>query len=386
MFGLHVSLKRSRTVAIADIGSASAAVGILLAHRSGPSIFLNTHRSFITQEKRAKEHSVVGIAGALKDATDICLKAYRARAEKVAAPTELFAFLRAPWSASTVTNISESYADPMLVTDSIMNAFAKKAVAASGGALSSNLMEATLLRTEINGYQTQKPLGKTARSLLISALISTANEKMKNSAAETLRADFPVLTPQWRSHTRAILTVLREYPAHLRHCLIVDIASEGTSAIVMRDGIIDSQTAFENGVHSILHKLNSNALPDETLGLINMLEHEQCSAEECDVLRGAMGVAEQELVRMYGEEFGKLAMKKKLPNDLLLFVHADLVPWLSRVFSRIDFSQFTATSQPFAVHALAIKDLLTWIQSDTGVAPDVSLALAGALVHIEARE
>jgi hypothetical protein len=90
------------------------------------------------------------------------------------------------------------------------------------------------------------------------------------------------------------------------------------------------------------------------------------------------------MVREFGEQLAGLAGKSRLPQDLLLFVHPDLAPWLSRFFSRLDFSQFTVPLKPFSVVELSSKDMAEWIEID-GASPDISLLLASSLVHIESR-
>jgi hypothetical protein len=116
-----------------------------------------------------------------------------------------------------------------------------------------------------------------------------------------------------------------------------------------------------------------------------MLEREQCSGDACDAMKKNMEKVEMEMVREFGEQLAQLAGKTRLPQDLLLFVHPDLVAWLARFFSRLDFSQFTVPLQPFIVSELATKDLQEWIEIDSAK-PDISLLLASSLVHIEARE
>ena len=260
-----------------------------------------------------------------------------------------------------------------------IDALAKEAVSAK-----QKMLEAMVLRVEVNGYATPDAAGKSGHLVSLFALVSTVDEELQKSAQEYVQKAFPHQKPIWRSHTRALLSCVREHPKHPRNSVVIDISSEGTSILVMRDGILDSQASFDFGVHAILEKLAQNSLPEETLGLLRMLEREQCSGDACEVLKKNMEKTEQEMVRTFGEQLAGLAGKLRLPQDLLLFVHPDLVPWLARFFSRLDFAQFTVTLQPFVVAELATKDVQDWIQIESS-APDISLLLAASLVHIEAR-
>jgi hypothetical protein len=239
------------------------------------------------------------------------------------------------------------------------------------------------LRVEVNGYATADAVGKSGHLVSLFALISTVDEELQKGALSYVEKAFPHLKPLWRSHTRALLTCVREHPEHPRNCVVIDISSEGSSILSMRDGILESQSSFDTGVHTILEKLGKNALPEETLGLIRMLEREQCAGDACDALRKSMEKVEQDLVRSFGEQLAELAGKSRLAQNLLLFVHPDLVPWLARFFSRLDFAQFTVPLKPFLVSELATKDMQEWIAIDSAK-PDISLLLAASLVHIEA--
>ena len=80
---------------------------------------------------------------------------------------------------------------------------------------------------------------------------------------------------------------------------------------------------------------------------------------------------------------GAIAGGRRLPNDLVLAVQPDLAPWLSQFFSRIDFTQFTKTAQPFEIQLLTPEKLNRLVAFDTGVLPDAAFAVGGALVNIE---
>ena len=93
-----------------------------------------------------------------------------------------------------------------------------------------------------------------------------------------------------------------------------------------------------------------------------------------------MAEAEPEFAKRFGGAFATLAAKRKLANTLVLFAHPDMAEWMRHFFSRLDFTQFTQTSQPF--------DVITYGVGESGVdygGMHPSLILAGELVNIESR-
>jgi len=381
MFGLHFGRDRLRRAAIVDVGSSSAAVGILEMDGLEKSKLVAVHRSFIPYEKRTKEQFAARMGGAIEEAAQKTVQALAARNDKRPPRiSELYVFFRAPWIDAQVLRLTQRFQTETKVTKDHIDNLEKQAVNAK-----QKMLEAVVLREEVNGYATQSAVGKSGHLVSLYALVSTVDDELQKGVAQYVEKAFPHLKPIWRSHTRALLTCVREHPTHPRNCLTIDISSEGSQFLVIRDGILEASASFDVGVHSILERLAKNALPEETLGLMRMLEREQCVGEACDLLKGNMEKLEQDLVREFGEQLAQLSGKARLPQDLLLFVHPDMAPWLARFFSRLDFSQFTIPLQPFAVTELSSKDLQQWIQIDSA-APDISLLLAASLVHIEAHQ
>jgi hypothetical protein len=380
MFGLTLGRDKFKRVAIVDVGSASAAVGVMDVSKEGKSKLVAAHRSFIPYEKRTKEQFAARMGSAIEEASTKAMQALAARKDKSTAKvSDAYVFFRAPWIDAQVERLSKDFGEETKITREHIDTLAKQALSSQ-----QKLLEAMVLRVELNGYATPDAVGQTAHLVTLFALVSTVDPDLQASALQYVQKALPHLSPTWRSHTRALLSWVREHPKHPRNCVIIDISSEGSSMLVIRDGILDSQVTFDFGVHAMLEKLSQNALPEETLGLLRMLEREQCSGDACDTLRKNMEKIEQEMVRTFGEQLAALSAKARLPQELLLFVHPDISPWLMRFFSRLDFAQFTVPLQPFAVSELASKEMQDWIEIDSAQ-PDISLLLAASLVHIESR-
>ncbi len=86
---------------------------------------------------------------------------------------------------------------------------------------------------------------------------------------------------------------------------------------------------------------------------------------------------------MFGETLGACAAARRLPTNLILCAHPDVAPWLSKFFSRIDFSQFTVTAQPFSVTVLDPALLAEIVRPEPGVVLDSGLAIGCGFVNIE---
>ena len=115
-----------------------------------------------------------------------------------------------------------------------------------------------------------------------------------------------------------------------------------------------------------------------------MAAHDHCEDKACEDIKNGMARAEQELIRIFGEAMARLATSRRLPNKLVLAVESDMADWLSHFFSRIDFTQFTVTTQPFSVEVLSAENLKNLVTaSDSGKNVDSGLLVAAAFVNSE---
>ncbi|MDO8514089.1 MAG: hypothetical protein Q7S50_00935 [bacterium] len=384
MFGTHLGRGRGKIVAVADIGSGSAAVAILALHPRAPATVLAATRAILPIEERTQEALIAGIGEQLVKAAGEAQKQYAAMNPKGVKPVRaLYCIIRAPWSRSQTALSGTAFKEETTITEQMVSGLAQQAIATVKELDPQNFFETSVTRVELNGYPTGEPIGKRAREIRISTLVSDCNPRIRAEVESSLQSVFPHLSPVFRSSTRALVSVLRELPQRERDYFIVDMASEGTSLIAVRDGVPAEHISISEGVRTILNRISDTGLPEETLSLIRMLAREECSTTACETIQRSLGLLEPELVRVFGEAMSTCAKEMRLPNALLLIAHPDVSPWLSKFFSRIDFAQFTMTTQPFIVGTIDIPDLAHLVKPHNGVARDSALALGCALVNME---
>jgi hypothetical protein len=384
MWGMPVSKSKKRIVAVADIGSESAAVAIVQLGISEKSIILASHRTYLSHADRDIRQTSTSVLTALKEAGTKTLAQFATLKNKNAQPPrDLYVCMRAPWSHSATRQVYMTFPKTERITAKTLENLSKEALSAEKDINTERLLEASLTRIEINGYPTAAPIGKEGTSIRATILLSDINPELKKSAEDSLASIFPSLKPVWRSHIRALMTLLRERPGDSSDSVILDIATDSCSALVVRDGVIAEQADAREGTKSILSRISAGGMPEETLSLMKMVEQDMCTSPQCDILRENLGKAELELVRVFAEPLSVLASQGRLPTRFLLFTISEIAPWLARFFSRIDFSQFTTTAQPFTPTVIGVNDMKSLIEANPGVTIDTSLALACALVHIE---
>ncbi len=373
MFGRD---SRQKIIAIVDIGSTSAGVCVLSVGEKAHTITLQ--RESLPLEERSLDASLSGVLKCVEAAGERALKEYAAAKLGGAHISSVYAIVGAPWSHSIAAHAERKFKTDSMITDSLIKNLATEALNSQKDVDTKNVFEASVVRVKLNGYPTSKPVGKRASAVELYVLASDCDASAKSGIQELLAKLFPSAPLVWRSSARAILSVVRERD-HSDTCLIADVSAEASDFIVVRKGVLSERLTIREGALSILLAFGNGRPPEEILSLLEMLESEKCEGEACETLKGAIAKAEPGLVRTFGEAMATLASARRLPNDLLLLAPVHLEPWLSAFFSRIDFSQFTITTQPFNVVAPPTPS----VAGDSRILDDPGLSIASALVNLE---
>lgn len=385
MFSFRLSGKRRGGVfAVADIASGSAGVAIIETRPHGPARMLAAHRSALSLEERSPEATISGVLAELEKAAQKSLEQYSAHTEKAQSHVSAaYAIIRAPWSHSRAIRKSRAFETEIKVEESLIAELAQEALKEAGEAHTSEVFETSVVRVQLNGYPTAHPVAKSAHHAEVAVLVSDCDPKIRSGVSEILSKIFACPPPTLRSGTRALLTVLRENTLLPKECFVVNMTSHGTSFVAVRKGIVAETITIPEGSRSIIGRVASGKMPEETLSLLRLVALDQCENTACESVLQALAQAEPALVKTFGEAMMKVSSARRLPNTLVLSAHEDLAPWLAHFLSKIDFSQFTMTTRPFSVRVLTKDDLSGIVAPVAPAQPDIGLIVASALVNIE---
>ncbi|OGG53225.1 hypothetical protein A3H16_02545 [Candidatus Kaiserbacteria bacterium RIFCSPLOWO2_12_FULL_53_8] len=386
MFSIHLGGKHEKVIAVADIGSGSAGFAVLAVRATGPATILAADRSILGIEERTKEQLIVGIGQMLSDVGTKVLKSYTesAAGKKLGPPQQVYCIIRAPWARSFSANAEIIFPQEQVITKKMIGDLAKEALAKNTAIDRTNILESVVIRVELNGYATGKPLGKHAHEIRSTTFESDCESAMRKAIVEGLGTLLPGRNPTLRSSARAFLKIVQERSAHPSAYVIIDMGSEATTFIAVHDGIVTNSAVIPEGVRTMLHRIvGGSGMQEETLALMRMVVAGSCSAAACATLNDALARIEPELVRVFGGAMANFSATRRLPNTLILSTHPDIAPWLGHLFSRIDFSQFTATLQPFSVELLTSQHLRDAAAPIAGLSPDTGVTVACAFVNSE---
>lgn len=368
--------------AVFDIESGSVGASVICMYKDAPAEVLVSMRSQLSYEERDASATALGILTLLSEVGSKTLAEY-ALQKKYSEPIDsVYAIIRAPWTTSQMLTTTQVFDTDTVITEAMIANLAQKALPETPDS-SKPVFETSVVRVELNGYPTSKPTGKTARSIALSLLVSDCDSRIHTGVSETLSKFFPSKTPIMRSGARAIISLLQEIRPNATDFVVADMASKGTQLVNVINGVAVSHETVEEGVYSILARISVNHLPDEALSTLRMMSRGQCTEDVSDAMNLAMSIAEPDMAKAFGEALSKLSSQARLPNKIFLFTQADIASWLEKFFMRIDFAQFTQTTQPFSVEAVTLDSLASQVTFDPNLSVDLGVMVGAALVHIE---
>ncbi len=372
---------REKTVAIADIGSSSVGISIVHIPADGPAQVVIQEERVLSLDERKLAAAVSAIGSGVAEVTEAALKKYTADGKR-SNISDVWAIVHAPWSRSGTTLVISKLDDEKIIATHMIEQLKERAASAEADLDTKNIVESHVVRTLLNGYPTMTPIGKHAHELSIATLLSDCNAKIRTAVTETLTRTF-AKEPQLCSCTYALLRVIPRTGEEHDDYIIADMTSEATSMTIVREGLAAEHLVVQVGAHSIIRKIAGKGMPEETLSLMRMVFRDECEGAACDAIKKSVADIEPDLVRTFGEAFGELAKQRRLPGTMILAVMPDIAPWLQQFFSRIDFTQFTVSAQPFVVEVVGIERMQSFATFAQGVTPDVRAALGAALVRLE---
>ncbi|HVU75811.1 MAG TPA: hypothetical protein VHD38_03180 [Candidatus Paceibacterota bacterium] len=341
MLDIRLTRNRSRAVALVDLNQSAVSVAICRIEDDHALLAASAY-SALSLDGASKDKGTAQLASRVKEAGQKVTHAYSGP------PIEaVYVIVHAPFISSR-TMVAETHSDSQeRIYDASIANMAREALGKEQ-LDRAKLVEGSVVRIELNGFPTQEPAGKWASQVRIISLLSECDPEIRRLVEGEVNVLFPAGTVLWRSAIRACAAYGRSVDKLGEEYSILDMGATVSQVISVRSGEIESHM-IDTGTSSILQKIAGGMSAEEALGALRMIESGAASSESVDALQKRMALAEPDLVKTLADSISQIAAERRISNSLLLLTHRDLEPWLTRVLSRIDFSQFTVTTLPFEI-------------------------------------
>lgn len=385
MFSRLFSRATEKKFLVADVESGSIALAVVSVPVKGAVIVEAAGRTPIQLDDASDKQSLSSAIQALPQVAEHVLSTYTERkGAKATPPGEGYFLLHAPWARAFGARVEGNLGTEKTIHEDMIRSLSREALKHMEGLDQSRFFEASVLRVDVNGYPTKKPEGKKGSLLSVTALGADADPEARATTLSALTSAFPGRTWKERSAVRAYTTLIADRLGNRRDYLLVDIGSGSTDITAVRKSGLTDHTVVPEGLRTILKRVTpTNGLPEQTLSLLSMLVSDHCDEEACAPLRDALGRADSELARVFGEAFASLSKGRRLPNALVLAAHPAIAPWFEQFFTRVDFGQFTVTTDLFAVERITPEHVTEQVIFAEPKESDTGIALAAAFIQLQ---
>ncbi len=342
-------------------------------------------RTSIQLDDASGEQALSSAIQALPNLATQVVSAYqRRKGVETVQPTEGYFFLHAPWVHAFGARVEGNLGSEKIIQEDMIRSLSREALKHMEGLDQSRFFEASVLRVDLDGYPTKKPEGKKASLVSVTALGADADPEARNAVMRAVSIAFPGRVWKERSAVRAYTNIIAERIGDRREYLLVDIGSGSTDITAVRKSGLTDHIVVPEGLRTVLKRVTpADGLPEQTLSLLSMLVSDHCDEEACAPLRDALGRADSELARVFGEAFAALSKVRRLPNVLVLAAHPAIAPWFEQFFTRVDFGQFTVTTDHFSVERITPEHLSGNVAFVELSETDTGLALASAFIQLQ---
>jgi len=377
-------MEGAQTVAVLDVGSGSVAGALISINRSGDLAEILAARRFeLPQEGRTEEARRAGIIRLAKEAASYIGDAAHGPTSDKKLISSVNIIIHAPWSASETLRSSEVLKNTTRITGEFIQQIALKSLSGHTEVESSEAYERAIVRVELNGYSTAKPEGKSAKSVSVTALRSTAHGAFVKNLRSIAEGQFPGRPVHLRSAAYVLRRVLESSQHLTGNYTATDITSEAISFWVSNEGGFSKQGVVPFGARRVYADVEAQTglRAEEVLSRLRMMSEGTCSDEACQPILAALAEHEGEYVRACGEVLTILAETSRLPNMLIIFASPIASGWAEQFFGKIDFAQFTQTGKSFVPRGITSRSVSSHVVYGKGVKEDSGVSIAAVFAQ-----
>ena len=388
MPGLRSS-NTSRIALIFDIGSGSVGAALVQVAKTKPSVLWNTRKPFPFQSELEYPRYRRGMLGTF---SAVVRTVQTEGLPKLGAlkPQDIELVFASPWHVSQTISVTFAEKEPHTVNEHLgeVSRLLKekeqrlsKEIPGGGAAL---LLEKKIVEMRLNGYPTARPMGKTARTIKTSVLLSLFGVDIQQEIARSIEEIFrPSQEVRFHSFAGMFFSAVRDLFAEEEHFLILDVGSEVTDIGVVWDDVLGEMISFPFGKNSVFRAV-SDALktdPAEVEARISLYRSGKSEPKESEKIRAALSVAERAWQERFTKAIGELSRIVAVPRSVFLTADPDLGEWFRVAVLECTVNAFAIGASNFNVVLLTPEHFNGLIDVAPGTAPDSFLDIEALFIH-----
>lgn len=359
--------KQDELVLVFDVGSTSVKAALFFMQKSGaPRIITSIREPILFEDKVEIDRFLFLTIQALETVVG------EIAAKGLGAPSRIFCIFSSPWHISQTRIISLKKDTPFTFTSKLSDSLIQKELsvlkeeyvkkyAHPENAL--RLIELKNIKIMLNGYETTKPLGKSAKELEMTLFISMSEEQVCKKIEETISKHFGgvlINNPiKYSSFSMASFTIVRDLYINQENFLLINIGGEITDISMIKKNTLRESISFPLGINFMIRSVASkmNCTLDEAKSLISLFKDGHAEASTAKSIEPAIALLKSEWLKNFQTSLANLSNDISIPAFVYTTVDKDLADFFSEIIKTEQFNQYTLTESKFQITFLNVENL-----------------------------
>lgn len=339
--------KRTRTVALIDVGSASVGGAYATIPEDDiPAIWYTAREKVTLREDRFLlsdlERALATLAGRLAREGAAAL----ARSTGSAVIDDIVVSVAAPWEDTRVdARVIERKRTFTFSRALIADTFEKETSRIPAGGV---LVDHAVIATLLNGYETNEPFGKRATRADLVVLTTTLDEQVLLAIRAAITRAYNRKEMRIVGFPFVAYTVLRDTYPHERDYLIVDVTGEATDIAMVKRGVLIGVANCECGLNRLLRVAHGDGRATSAAPL-----EEMRTLVPGDVARqgndARLAAAKETWRNGFRRVVTDYAARFPLPQTVFLLADAEARGFMQRLITETPLPELRLSDTPFSV-------------------------------------
>jgi hypothetical protein len=357
--------------AVFDIGSASVTGSLVEIDKRGeifiPKIVFTHNEQIPFKNELHFDHFLSDMLKALTQTSDALLKS------GIGSPDEIHCFLASPWYGLQMRTSQIEKNTEFVITEKILKELVDREISIfekeqlsryhDAGEIA-ELIEKDILSVSLNGYKTDKPIGKRTKYFSVSMVLGMSPKLISESIREVMRKGFHRNKVHFHTFVYTASIVVRDLFLSHDSFLLVDIGGEITDVAIVKNGVLQEAISFPYGKNSIIRRIAGarKISHPEALSLLVLSEEGTLEEGTHDELKKTIEEIRGKWISAFEKSLSHIATEFLLPDVVALTADDDMASFFEKSVSSETFIQYTLTERPFRIVTIDNKSLAPFVE------------------------
>ncbi len=220
-----------------------------------------------------------------------------------------------------------------------------------------SIIESKFLKTKLNGYHTESPIGKKAKEVESEIYLSVGAKEVMEKITSYIFKNFGTEEIAFRTFPYVIFSIIKSFFNSSDGFLLTEISGETTDFILVKDESIEEYLSFPKGKNVLLRKISSgfNSSPKETHSLLEAYMKGHLDGNDQDKMIKAIEEAQSEWCAEFRKIFELIKEKTPLPQDFFILGSDGVSKKFISCLEDSYFSSFTILGKPFNLRSINVN-------------------------------